>query len=150
MPTEARDWDGRFQKMRRAPLRLVGRQQRALRRAFPGSQQMTMPRLAPWWSGPGLLYALWGALWAYVRRFAALEYRDTAGHLNRSKGLQMAFVEVLLFVDRSALPDTGEKMPPAGRSRPHKRRETAGEYRGIAAYAGRLEGVKKPAPVWGG
>ena len=46
--------------------------------------------------------------------------------------------------------DTGAKMPPAGRGRPHKRRDAAGEYRDIAARAGRPGGQKKPAPVWGG
>ena len=41
----------------------------------------------------------------------------------------MAFTAVLLFGVRSALLDTGEKMPPAGHRRPRKRREAGGEHR---------------------
>ena len=58
----------------------------------------------------------------------------------------MAFTAVLPFWARSALLDAGVKMPPAGRRRPHKRREAAGEYRDIAAHDGRPGGHKKPAP----
>ena len=50
----------------------------------------------------------------------------------------MAFTAVLLFGVCSALLDTGAKMPPAGRRRPHKRREAAGGYRDM--------GKIKPAP----
>lgn len=63
----------------------------------------------------------------------AREYRDTARHQNRSKGLKMAFTAVLCFGLSTALLETGAKMPPAGRRRPHKRRGAAGGYRGTRA-----------------
>ena len=47
---------------------------------------MIMPRLTPWRSGPGLLYALRGPLAASVGRFAAREYRDTAKAVKRRVG----------------------------------------------------------------
>ena len=47
---------------------------------------MIIPRPSPWWSGTGLLYALWGALWASVRRFAVQEYRDSHEGIKRSVG----------------------------------------------------------------
>ena len=58
----------------------------------------------------------------------------------------MDFTAVLRFGTCSALPDMGAKMPPAGRRRPHKRREAGGEYRDIAARAGRPGGQKKARP----
>ena len=58
----------------------------------------------------------------------------------------MDFTAVLPFFARSALLDAGAKMPPAGYRRPHKRREAGGEYRDIAAHAGRPGGHKKARP----
>ena len=107
---------------------------------------MIMPRLTPLRSGPGLLYALCGALWASVRRFGAREYRDTAGRKNRSTGLQMAFTAVLLFYACFALLDMGAKMPPAGRRMAHKRLEAAGEDRNKGGRAGQLGGHEKARP----
>ena len=56
-----------------------------------------------------MLYALRGALWDAVRRFAEWEYRDTAGRKNRSTGLKMAFAAVLLFGAVAGLLDMGAK-----------------------------------------
>lgn len=61
-------------------------------------------------------------------------------------GLQMAFTAVLRFGTCSALLAMGAKMPPGGHRRPHRRRNVRGEYRDIAAHAGRPGGHKKPAP----
>lgn len=58
----------------------------------------------------------------------------------------MAFTAVLRFGLSPALLATGAKMPPAGRRTAHKRREDAGEYRDIAAHAGRPGGHKKARP----
>lgn len=60
-------------------------------------------------SGPGLLYALFGALWASVRRFSARECRDTARHKNCFTGPQMAFTAVLRFGLSPALLDADAK-----------------------------------------
>ena len=47
---------------------------------------MTKPRLAPCWSGPGLLYALRGPLATSVGRFAVREYRDSHNGIKRRDG----------------------------------------------------------------
>ena len=58
----------------------------------------------------------------------------------------MAFTAVLCFGLSPALLATGAKMPLGGHRRPHKRREAGGEYRDIAARAGRPGGHKKARP----
>ena len=57
-----------------------------------------------------MLYALWGALWASVRRFGAREYRDSHKGINAVTGLQIAFTAVLRFDISAALLDIGAKI----------------------------------------
>lgn len=47
---------------------------------------MTIPRLTPWRSGPGLIYALCWPLAASVGRFAVREYRDSHKGIKRRDG----------------------------------------------------------------
>ena len=58
----------------------------------------------------------------------------------------MAFTAVFVFLAPFRSAGHGRKMPPAGRRRPHKRRNVRGEYRDKGGHVGGPGGHKKPAP----
>ena len=93
-----------------------------------------------------MLYALRGSLRAAVGRLTAREYRDTAKVVKRRSGPANGLYGGLAFWDALRPAGHGRKMPPGGHRRPHKRRGDAGEYRDIAAHAGRPGGQKKARP----
>ena len=91
---------------------------------------MTIPRLAPGGVGRGcfvLCVALCGPLCDALGRgnIGILPHTKTA-----IRACKWPLRRSCFFWARSALPDTGAKMPPADRRTAHKRREAAGEYRG--------------------
>ena len=100
-------------------------------------------------SGPGLIYALRGPVVASVGRLTAWEYRDSHKGIKRRDGPANGLYGGLAFCLSHAMLDMGEKMPPAGRRRPRKRRGSGGEYRGKGGYGGRPGGHKKARPSVG-
>lgn len=93
-----------------------------------------------------MLCALFGALWAAVRRFSGRELEETLP--DDKTAIRACKWPLQRFAIFAPLRPAGHrrKTPPSGRNGPHKRRNVCGEYRDAAAHAGRPGGRKKGRP----